>query len=74
METKNAYVNTFLVELKRGTITLAVLSQLKEPEYGYSLLEKLVNMKHFVVGELLMIMTQPGRNHAVSCLKKMHRS
>lgn len=45
METKNAYVNTFLVELKRGTITLAVLSQLKEPEYGYSLLEKLVNMK-----------------------------
>jgi len=45
MDTKNAYVNTFLVELKRGTITLAVLSQLKEPEYGYSLLEKLVNMK-----------------------------
>ncbi|MFH5836629.1 PadR family transcriptional regulator [Proteiniclasticum sp. C24MP] len=42
MEAKKELVNTFLVELKRGTVTLAVLSQLKEPEYGYSLLEKLV--------------------------------
>lgn len=45
MDTKNDFMNTFLVELKRGTITLAVLSQLKEPEYGYSLLEKLMNLK-----------------------------
>lgn len=45
MEIKNDFMNTILVELKRGTITLAVLSQLKEPEYGYSLLEKLVKME-----------------------------
>lgn len=31
----------FLIEFKRGTLTMAVLSQLKTPQYGYSLLEKL---------------------------------
>lgn len=30
-----------LVELKRGTLVLLVLSQLKSPEYGYSLVQKL---------------------------------
>ncbi|SFE80803.1 DNA-binding transcriptional regulator, PadR family [Paenibacillus catalpae] len=33
------------VELKRGTLTLAVLSQLQTPKYGYSLLQDLVD-KH----------------------------
>lgn len=28
-------------ELRRGTLTLAVLSRLKEPQYGYSLLQSL---------------------------------
>jgi len=28
-------------ELKRGTLVLSVLSQLHEPEYGYSLVQKL---------------------------------
>lgn len=28
-------------ELKRGTLTIAVLSQLKEPQYGYSLVTSL---------------------------------
>lgn len=32
-------------ELRRGTQVLAVLSQLDEKEYGYSLLEKLSQMK-----------------------------
>lgn len=31
----------FLIEFKRGTLTMAVLSQLKKPQYGYSLLETL---------------------------------
>ncbi len=31
----------FMVELKRGTLTLAVLSQLQEPRYGYALLQEL---------------------------------
>lgn len=42
MENKTDFMNAFLIELKRGTLTLAVLSQLKYPEYGYSLLEKLL--------------------------------
>ncbi|NLU52069.1 MAG: helix-turn-helix transcriptional regulator [Clostridiaceae bacterium] len=35
-------------ELRRGTITLAVLSQLKQPQYGYSLIENM-NAKGFDV-------------------------
>lgn len=42
MEKKNEFISSFTVELKRGTMTLAVLSQLRNPEYGYSLLEKLI--------------------------------
>ncbi len=42
MEKKNEFLSSFTVELKRGTMTLAVLSQLRNPEYGYSLLEKLI--------------------------------
>ncbi len=45
MEKRNEFLNSFVVELKRGTLTLAVLSQLDTPQYGYSLLEKLVE-KH----------------------------
>ncbi|HHT26965.1 MAG TPA: PadR family transcriptional regulator [Firmicutes bacterium] len=36
-----AIVSALLVELRRGTSTLAVLSQLQEPQYGYSLLQQL---------------------------------
>lgn len=45
MEKKDDFLNSFIVELKRGTLTLAVLSQLDVPQYGYSLLEILVE-KH----------------------------
>lgn len=34
-------VSPFLTELRRGTLTLAVLSQLKQPQYGYSLVQAL---------------------------------
>ena len=34
-------MDQFLIEFKRGTLTMAVLSQLRTPQYGYSLLEKL---------------------------------
>jgi DNA-binding PadR family transcriptional regulator len=33
--------NGLLIELRRGTIVLSVLSQLAEPQYGYSLLQSL---------------------------------
>lgn len=34
-------LGSMIVELRRGTLTLAVLSQLNEPQYGYSLLQRL---------------------------------
>ncbi|NLK27703.1 MAG: PadR family transcriptional regulator [Clostridiales bacterium] len=39
-------LNGIVQELRRGTITLAVLSQLKQPQYGYSLVV-LMNEKGF---------------------------
>lgn len=33
----NALLNSLIQELRRGTIVLSVLSQLKSPQYGYSL-------------------------------------
>ncbi|MCM3670596.1 PadR family transcriptional regulator [Mesobacillus maritimus] len=34
-------LNTMTTELRRGTLTLAVLSQLRTPQYGYSLVQRL---------------------------------
>ncbi|MEK3934674.1 PadR family transcriptional regulator [Sporosarcina sp. FSL W7-1349] len=34
-------LETFTTELRRGTLTLAVLSQLRTPQYGYSLVQRL---------------------------------
>ncbi|MBK5441584.1 MULTISPECIES: PadR family transcriptional regulator [Peribacillus] len=34
-------LNSLTTELRRGTLTLAVLSQLKKPQYGYSLVQRL---------------------------------
>ncbi len=45
MTQEDELLATILVELKRGTITLAVLSQLTSPQYGYSLLQ-LLEEKH----------------------------
>ncbi len=38
-------LSNILLEMRRGTLTLAVLSQLKQPCYGYSLLQQL-EQKH----------------------------
>jgi DNA-binding PadR family transcriptional regulator len=32
-------LSSMIIELRRGTLTLAVLSQLDKPQYGYSLLQ-----------------------------------
>ena len=37
----NSLLNSLMAELRRGTLTLAVLSQLQEPQYGYSLVRSL---------------------------------
>jgi DNA-binding PadR family transcriptional regulator len=38
----NNLLSSMIIELRRGTLTLAVLSQMNEPRYGYSLLQCLV--------------------------------
>lgn len=43
MKTNKIYENT-LNELRRGMIVLAVLSQLDEEQYGYSLLKRLADL------------------------------
>ena len=34
-------LSTSLLELRRGTLTISVLSQMKEPKYGYALVQSL---------------------------------
>lgn len=41
MDSKEDLLNSLVVELKRGTTVLTVLSQLHSHEYGYSLVKKL---------------------------------
>ena len=41
METMDELINSLIVELRRGTLILSVLSQLSHPEYGYSLVQKM---------------------------------
>ena len=40
---KNELVAGFAQELRRGTVILCVLANLKEPTYGYGMIEKLSN-------------------------------
>ncbi len=50
METGNEeqILSGIIQEMRRGTITLAVLSQLREPQYGYSLIAHM-SEKGFVI-------------------------
>lgn len=41
MESMDELISSLVVELRRGTLVLSVLSQLDKPEYGYSLIQKL---------------------------------
>ncbi len=41
MNSQEETINGLIQELRRGTIILAVLSQLSEPQYGYSLVTSL---------------------------------
>jgi len=38
---KNEIISGFVLELRRGTVILCVLAKLKEPTYGYSLIQEL---------------------------------
>ena len=41
MDSIDELISSLIVELKRGTLVLSVLSQLHNAEYGYSLVQKL---------------------------------
>ncbi|MGP4042490.1 PadR family transcriptional regulator [Gracilibacillus sp. D59] len=41
MNDAKGYMDKLMQELRRGTITIGVLSQLSEPQYGYSLVTRL---------------------------------
>lgn len=41
METMEELINSLIVELRRGTLIISVLSQLNHSEYGYSLVQKM---------------------------------
>ena len=41
VNTKNEQIDNIVLELRRGVIILAVLSQLDDEQYGYSLLKRL---------------------------------
>lgn len=43
MDIIDELMSSLIVELRRGTLVLSVLSQLSSPEYGYSLVQKLEN-------------------------------
>ena len=41
MEEEKELLSTLLLELRRGTLTISVLSQMKEPKYGYAMVQSL---------------------------------
>ena len=41
MEEEKELLSTLLLELRRGTLTISVLSQMKDPKYGYALVQSL---------------------------------
>ncbi len=48
MDETKQIVENLVLELRRGTLVLSVLSQLIEPQYGYSLVESLAAKGIFV--------------------------
>ena len=44
MSEVNEHLEKLMQELRRGTLTIAVLSQLNEPQYGYSLVTMLYDI------------------------------
>jgi PadR family transcriptional regulator, regulatory protein PadR len=48
MEKIEELIGSFLMELRRGAVILAVLSQLSDPQYGYSLVQ-ILEQKGFPV-------------------------
>ncbi len=64
MSKAKEHLDKIMLELRRGTITIGVLSQLKEPQYGYSLVkvleEKGVNVEPGTLYPLLRRLEKQG--------------
>ncbi|MDR0813988.1 MAG: PadR family transcriptional regulator [Oscillospiraceae bacterium] len=50
---KSDIVSGFLLELRRGTVVLCVLTMLKEPTYGYNLISRLSDTGIAIEGNTL---------------------
>ena len=60
----DSLLNSLIIELRRGTLTLAVLSQLQTPQYGYSLVQLLeqsgINIEQSTLYPLLRRLENQG--------------
>ncbi len=65
---QNDLIANMLTEIRRGTLSIAVLSQLKTPQYGYSLLQSLealhVNIEANTLYPMLRRLEQQGLLHS----------
>ena len=59
-------LNSLITELRRGTLTLAVLSQLRTPQYGYSLVQLLEQSGITIDQSTFISATSPIRKAGVS--------
>jgi PadR family transcriptional regulator, regulatory protein PadR len=48
MATNDELIDVYVIELKRGTLMLSVLSQRNQPKYGYSLVQDLERKNAFI--------------------------
>ena len=53
-------LSSLLLELRRGTLTISVLSQMKEPKYGYALVQSLEE-KGVAIDLSLIHISEPTR-------------
>lgn len=59
-------LNSLITELRRGTLTLAVLSQLRTPQYGYSLVQLLEQSGVTIDQKYFISTTSPIRKAGIS--------
>ena len=62
----DALLNSLITELRRGTLTLAVLSQLRTPQYGYSLVQLLEKSGIVIDQSTFISTTSPVRKARAS--------
>ena len=67
MESIDELISSLVVELRRGTLVLSVLSQLHHPEYGYSLVQKLEEKNSMIeAGTLYPLLRRLEKQHLLT--------